>query len=109
MTKMFPRVLLIANKIAEGSINLVMFMIFSCVSGVDETNIAGIILSIKMKAITESAEIKIVAPVSIVFAILYASFLSFIKYSLKIGKNAAVNAPAINRLNSISGIKNDAL
>ena len=98
-----------AKSMAEGSIRRVMLMMFCCISGVASEKANGIILCMKIKAITASPEINIMAPVSIVFAIWYACFLSFIKYCVKIGRNAAVNAPAIKRLNKRSGIRKEAL
>jgi len=107
--KMFPRVLLIAKRKADGSINLVMYIMFICPSGSTDGNIAGIMLSMKINATTARNAINKLAPDIIVFAKANASFLFFSRYSEKIGMNAATNAPAMNRLNKMSGIKNDAL
>lgn len=106
---MFPRVFEIANRIAEGSINLVILMMFFCISGSVSEKIAGIICGMNMNAITARTEMSNVAPVSIVFATLRASSLSFTRYSVKMGRNAAVSAPAINKLNKKSGIRKEAL
>jgi len=105
----FPRVLLIANRNADGSISLVINIISACPAGATPGNAAGIILPMNMNAITLNMAINILAPDSIVFARDAASFLSFCRYSENIGINAAVRAPAMNRLKSISGIRNEAL
>ncbi len=105
----FPSVLLIAKRNADGSINLVINMMSACPSGATAGNTAGIILSINMNATTLKTAINMLAPESIVFARDLASFSSLCRYSENIGINAAVRAPAINRLNSMSGIRNEAL
>ncbi len=99
----------IANRIAEGSINLVMLMMSFCISGSTFEKIAGMICGMNMNAITARTEMSNVAPVSIVFATLRASSLSFTRYSVKMGRNAAVSAPAMNKLNKKSGIRKEAL
>lgn len=106
---MLPSVLLIANSTADGSINRVITIMLVCISDVASGNSAGIIYGINMNAIADSAAISSVAVVSIVCATSCASFLSFTRYSVNIGKKAAVSAPAINKLNKRSGIINDAL
>lgn len=63
----------------------------------------------KIYAIIANPAITSEAVVNIVFAILKAVCLSFIKYDENIGKKAAVSAPAIKRLNNKSGIKKEAL
>lgn len=105
----FPRVLLIENNSADGNISLVMLIMLICASGSTFGNIAGIIDPMNMNAITAMKLINMLAPVRTVFATEKASGLFFSKYSEKIGINAAINAPAMNRLKSMSGIKKDAL
>lgn len=72
----FPRVLLIANMNADGSISLVMNIMLCCPSTATLGKTNGMILSMKIKATVLSTMIKREAPDSIVFAKDSASFLS---------------------------------
>ena len=106
---MFPIALLMAKISADGSISLVMMIMLPWASASTDGNSKGTMLSINMKAIMASTDITRLADDNIVFARLKASFLSLFRYSEKTGMNAATNAPAINILKSMSGIKNEAL
>lgn len=106
---MLPSVLLIANNIADGSISLVMFIMsfFDCIDVSEKSPFT--IGSISMNANIASNVIRMVALVSIVFAISRASFSSFARCSENTGMKAAISAPAMNRLNNMSGIMNEAV
>ena len=98
-----------ANKMADPSIKRVMLMMSDCELAADSGKMLGMIFGIKINATTERAVISKVAVVSIVLASFWASSLSFVRYAEKTGKNAAESAPAIKRLNSMSGIRKEAL
>ena len=87
----------------------VIFVISFCIPSAAPLNKNGTISPINIIATTESTEIAKNALVSIVFAISCASSLFFVRYCEKTGKNAAESAPAMNKLNIKSGIRNEAL
>ncbi len=76
---MFPRVLLMANNIADGSNSLVILMMFACISGSAFSNAIGTILPININATKAKTAMRRVAAVSMVLAISRASFSSFVK------------------------------
>lgn len=107
--RMFPKVLLMVNMIAELSIILVMLTMSARISSLASGKLKDIIGSMKMNAKTANTPIARVKMVNMMFATLKASFLSLAKYSENIGMNAAARAPAINRLKRLSGIRKEAL
>lgn len=104
-----PIVLLTVKIRAELSISLVMLTIWAWVSRFASGNVILINPSIKMKATIDRKEITNAVAFISVFAIFCASSLSFSIYSVKTGTKAAASAPAMNRLNKVSGIKKEAL
>lgn len=65
--------------------------------------------SMKMKEMIDRRDITIAVTFIKVLAIFWASCLSFSMYSVNTGTKAAARAPAINRLNNVSGIRKEAL